>query len=790
MKPIRWFTGLLFCFLLSGFALGADIVPLVIEQPGTQKGEVGNLESPDRCDNCHGGYDKAVEPAFTWRGSAMANAGRDPLFWATVAIAEQDFDGSGDLCIRCHSTGGWYADRSTPTDGSGLAAGDADGVDCDACHTMTNPDNSELIGVQNPPYVANDGTEGYYGSGILALSGGTEKLGPYIDAAPKHKFKSSNFHRSVDYCGSCHDVSNPAVGNLAPNHGAQSTADFVVADGMLNGTVDTKAAFNNPPYMYGIVERTFSEYKAAQISKTLVSEYQNLPVELQGGALKAAYERALTAGTGGNFEDGTPRYFSCQTCHMIPSTGTGADKSGILVRKDLAVHDMTGGNFWLADVIKYQEAKDQLVFGGGLTSLQVEALDAGALRAKKQLSLAVSLQINGNTLKVINQTGHKVISGYPEGRRMWLRITCLDRNGTVLRLDGEYGPLTDNDGNPVMARDPAGGVDIQVQSILDVDSPDTRIYNAHYAMTKAWAEKLMIVNAELYGPIVLKYDRITGAAKNTIGSLAGGDDPYHETLHFVLNNYVSGDNRIPPYGMNYEEARRRNVLPVPAEQYGNPEPSGTYNHWDEMTLNPPLNAARAQIEMLYQSTSWEYIQFLEKANTGQNAFLGKEGSKMLESWLHTGMAPPYIMASAEWVGISFPTTYLLNVTMSGNGTVTSSPAGIDCGNICSSEFQEDSVVTILAVSETNSFFKGWSDGSCGSNESCSVYMDEAKTLTATFGLKGDINDDDTVDLFDLILALQILSGLNAPAYLQADTNGDSRVDMADAVYLLQIIGGK
>ncbi len=59
-----------------------------------------------------------------------------------------------------------------------------------------------------------------------------------------------------------------------------------------------------------------------------------------------------------------------------------------------------------------------------------------------------------------------------------------------------------------------------------------------------------------------------------------------------------------------------------------------------------------------------------------------------------------------------------------------------------------------------------------------------------FGLKGDINDDDTVDLFDLILALQILSGLNAPAYLQADTNGDSRVDMADAVYLLQIIGGK
>jgi len=60
----------------------------------------------------------AVEMAFNWSGSMMANAGRDPIFWATLAVAEQDFDGSGNLCIRCHSTGGWYGGRSTPTDGS------------------------------------------------------------------------------------------------------------------------------------------------------------------------------------------------------------------------------------------------------------------------------------------------------------------------------------------------------------------------------------------------------------------------------------------------------------------------------------------------------------------------------------------------------------------------------------------------------------------------------------------------------------------------------------------------
>jgi hypothetical protein len=237
----------------------ADIVPTDIQQPGTQPQEIGNLESPDKCDNCHGGYNYAVEPAYNWRGSMMAHAGRDPIFWATLAIAEQDFDGSGDLCIRCHSTGGWLAGRSTPTDGSGLAAGDSDGVECDFCHKLTNPDNSEHLGVMSPPFVANDGgspAEGYYGSGMASMWGGSDKLGPYADAQARHQFLQSSFHRSPDFCGTCHDVSNPAVGNLAHNHGAQSTPESVVADDSLGGPVDGKAAFNNPPYGHTITHKS------------------------------------------------------------------------------------------------------------------------------------------------------------------------------------------------------------------------------------------------------------------------------------------------------------------------------------------------------------------------------------------------------------------------------------------------------------------------------------------------------------------------------------------------------
>lgn len=168
------------------------------------------------------------------------------------------------------------AGRSIPMDGSGLMAGDADGVECDFCHKMTNTDNSEYLGVMIAPFLANNNGDpgaiippiiGYYGSGMASLWAGSDKLGPYLDATTQHQFLQSKFHRSVDFCGTCHDVSNPAVGDLAVNNGKQDTADPVSANGVLGGPITSKAAFNNFPYKYGIVERTFSEYKSGLLFK-------------------------------------------------------------------------------------------------------------------------------------------------------------------------------------------------------------------------------------------------------------------------------------------------------------------------------------------------------------------------------------------------------------------------------------------------------------------------------------------------------------------------------------------
>jgi hypothetical protein len=637
--PMRKTSLFLLFVLMSALLIqrvwAAQVVPTDIQQPGTQPGQVGNLESPNRCDNCHGGYNEAVEPAFNWRGSMMANAGRDPIFWATLAIAEQDFDGSGDLCIRCHSPGGWYGGRSTPTDGSRLAAGDADGVECDSCHKMTNPNNKEHLGVMSAPFVANDEktpATGYYGTGMLSLWGGSAKLGPYSDAAAKHQFMQSKYHREIDYCGSCHDVSNPAVGDLAHNNGAQIPLDKGTYSGVPGSPVEGKAAFNNFPYQYGIVERTYSEFYSGLLSKTLVSNYSTLPVELQAGAIKAAYDSAK-----GNYADGTPRYFSCQTCHMRAVTGYGANKSGIPLRTDLPLHDMTGGNYWTPDAILYQNSRNLLRLGGGLTTTQISAIQAGKSRAQQQLDLAANLSVSSNTLKVTNLTGHKLISGYPEGRRMWLNIKWYDSSNELLREDGAYGPMTVQ----------LNGVDHSVNSILELGDPNTKIFEAHYAMTQEWAAQLITLG---YSPsLPLSFDRVTGDVDYTLGQLAAQTpNTYHETFHFVLNNYVAKDNRIPPYGMSYDEAKKRNALPVPATQYGSPSPGGTYNYWDNFTLKPPVNASYATINLLYQPTSWEYIQFLYLANTGENAFLANEGKNLLDTWLNTGMAEPHVMASTTW----------------------------------------------------------------------------------------------------------------------------------------------
>lgn len=232
---------------------------------------------------------------------------------------------------------------------------------------------------------------------------------------------------------------------------------------------------------------------------------------------------------------------------------------------------------------------------------------------------------------------------------MWLNIRWYNGVGALVSEDGAYGPIG------ATVTNPADGTSVEVESILDLHDTNTRIYEAHYGMTKEWASQLVSLGYPADMP--LSFDRYTGAVDFTLGDLASqSPGTVHETFHFVLNNSVVKDNRIPPYEFSYDEARKRNALPVPADQYGDPGAGGSYNYWDELTLSPPAGATYAEIDLLYQGTSWEYVQFLWRANTGANAFLADEGVNMLEAWINTGMVQPYVMASTVWGSAPAPAT--------------------------------------------------------------------------------------------------------------------------------------
>jgi hypothetical protein len=74
----------------------------------------------------------------------------------------------------------------------------------------------------------------------------------------------------------------------------------------------------------------------------------------------------------------------------------------------------------------------------------------------------------------------------------------------------------------------------------------------------------------------------------------------------------------------------------------------------------------------------------------------------------------------------------LTVIKNGNGTVTSTPMGINCGADCSEVYTSGAVVTLTATPGRNRVFTGWSGGGCTGTGSCTVTMDANKTVRATF----------------------------------------------------------
>jgi hypothetical protein len=91
--------------------------------------------------------------------------------------------------------------------------------------------------------------------------------------------------------------------------------------------------------------------------------------------------------------------------------------------------------------------------------------------------------------------------------------------------------------------------------------------------------------------------------------------------------------------------------------------------------------------------------------------------------------------TATFTEITFPLTVI--ESGKGSGVVTSKPAGIDCStssNKCSATFKSGKMVTLTASASSGSTFAGWSGSGCSGTNNCTVTMNAAERVTASFAL--------------------------------------------------------
>lgn len=503
-------------------------VPTTLEDffiPGTQPvGEAGPfapLLTSDWCSSCHEATNPLI-PIFTsWEGSLMAQAARDPLFWAGLAVANQDAAQVGDLCIRCHAPKGWVEGRSVPTDGSALTDEDRDGVNCNFCHRMVDPVYQAGVSpVEDLPILNELVAQGVLpaspGNASYVLDPEDRRRGPFDVVGDLGFDPHSNptlqspFHQTSEHCATCHDVSNPAYTRQANGTYALNALDTA------HPTLDKYDMFP--------MERTYSEWAN--------SAFANGGVDM-----------------GGRFGGNKTVMETCQDCHMPDTTAKGCIFGPI--RDDTPAHEFSGAATWVLQAI--------LDLNPGI-GIDPGAIAAGISRSISMLTRAATVELSqvGSYLqvRVTNETGHKLPTGHPEGRRMWVQVRFLNILEEVIAEHGAYN---------------AGSADL---------TANTTIYEVHLGVDQAIAQATGI--------------------------------PAGVGFHFALNNVVFKDNRVPPRGFN-----RAAFAAVGAAPVGGGYVDGQY--WSDSRYFIPPAAVSATVVLRFQSASKQYITFLRDENVTNDA---------------------------------------------------------------------------------------------------------------------------------------------------------------------------
>ncbi len=383
------------------------------------------------------------------------------------------------------------------------------------------------------------------------------------------------------HCDACHRMTNPMandgsaiIGDTVPGYGDGMYAvqryqqPIRGVRGVPHAIMDTHVdPFLKTSEFCGVCHEVSNPY--------LTPDARHIPPHLQK-TMERTYSEWQLSWYATRGEEGT-----CQGCHMKKSEGKAASVPGAPTRLDVASHSFMGGN----------------TFAGRSVLHRWNGVDANAIQVgyegekfilREGLKLELVAGDSANTVvakvRLTNLTGHKIPTGFPEGRRMWIQLIGRDRYGTAIFQSGNY--------------------DTTNQDI--VNDSQMKLYQTDMGISHTLA--------------------------NSFGITAG--------ISFVapLNDTVYFDNRIPPRGYQLSTFTEHQAQPV-----GYSYADGQY--WDETNYVLPSGVDSVEVIVWYQVASKQFIEFARTENQNNPYDWNSWGDKVYEDWLSFGQPVKMIRAN-------------------------------------------------------------------------------------------------------------------------------------------------